>query len=198
MTTPEHLSPGLLLDYWLRETSPAATDAVEEHLMACDSCGEVLDELLALAEGVRAATRAGNVWTLTSGALVDRFVQEGLRVREYRLPHNGSVRCTIAPEDDMLVTRLETPLQGVRRLDIASETSLAPGQWQHVQDVPFDARAGEVVWLARTAQARALPESTIRVRLLAVEEGGPRELGTYVFRHRPWPGWGEEDGTSLP
>lgn len=195
MTIPlTHLSPELLLDYWLRETSPAATDAVEEHLMACDTCGETLDELLALAEGVRAATRAGDVWTVASGALADRFVQEGLRVREYRLPHNGSVHCTVAPEDEMLVTRLAAPLQGVRRLDIATETSLAPGEWQHAQDVPFDAASGEVVWLARIAQVRALPEHTVRVRLLAVEDGGTRELGTYVFRHRPWPGWGREDG----
>lgn len=195
MTIPlTHLSPELLLDYWLRETSPAATDAVEEHLMACDTCGETLDELLALAEGVRAATRAGDVWTVASGSLADRFVQEGLRVREYRLPHNGSVHCTVAPEDEMLVTRLVAPLQGVRRLDIATETSLAPGEWQHAQDVPFDAASGEVVWLARIAQVRALPEHTVRVRLLAVEDGGTRELGTYVFRHRPWPGWGREDG----
>lgn len=199
MTTPlTHLSPELLLDYWLRETSPAATDAVEEHLMACDTCGETLDELLALADGVRAATRAGDVWTVASGALADRFVQEGLRVREYRLPHNGSVHCTVAPEDEMLVTRLAAPLQGVRRLDIATETSLAPGEWQHAQDVPFDAASGEVVWLARIAQVRALPEHTVRVRLLAVEDGGTRELGTYVFRHRPWPGWGREDGASAP
>lgn len=195
MTIPlTHLSSELLLDYWLRETSPAATDAVEEHLMACDTCGETLDELLALADGVRAATRAGDVWTVASGSLADRFVQEGLRVREYRLPHNGNVHCTVAPEDEMLVTRLAAPLQGVRRLDIATETSLAPGEWQHAQDVPFDAASGEVVWLARIAQVRALPEHTVRVRLLAVEDGGTRELGTYVFRHRPWPGWGREDG----
>lgn len=188
-----HLSREALLDYWLRESSPGDTDAVEEHLMRCDACGEALDELVGLAGGVRAAVRAGEVWAVASPSFAQRAVQEGRRVREYRLAHNGSVNCTVAPDDEMLVTRLAAPLRGVRRLDVASETSLAPGQWLRAEDVPFDPEAGEVVWIAKLAQARGLPEQTIRVKLLAVEEGATRELGTYVFHHRPWPGSAGQD-----
>ena len=193
-TASVHLPLEALLEYWLRESSPAASDAVEEHLMRCDACGEALDELVALAGGVQSAVRAGAVWTAASPAFAQRFAREGRRVREYRLEPNGSVNCTVAPDDEVLVTRLAAPLRGVQRLDVASEISLAPGEWQHAEDVPFDPSAGEVVWIGKIAEVRALPEHTVRVKLLAVEESGRRELGTYVFRHRPWPGWPGQGG----
>lgn len=187
--TRTHLSADALLDYWLRESGPAETDAAEEHLMRCDTCGEALDELIALGEGVRAAFRAGEVWVASSDAFAQRVAGEGRRVREYRLAHNGSVNCTVAPDDEVLVTRLAAPLQGVRRVDVERETSLAPGEWMRVEDVPFDPEAGELVWLGNIVRIRELPEHTMRVKLLAVEGTGARELGTYTFRHRPWPGW---------
>lgn len=184
-----HLSADALLDYWLRESGLAETDAAEEHLMRCDTCGEALDELIALGEGVRSAFRAGEVWVASSEAFAQRVAGEVRRMREYRLPHNGSVNCTVAPDDEVLVTRLAAPLQGVRRLDVEAENSLAPGASQRLEDVPFDPEAGEVVWMANIARIRELPEHTLRVKLLAVEGEGARELGTYTFRHRPWPGW---------
>ena len=184
-----HLSADALLDYWLRESGPAETDAAEEHLMRCDTCGEALDELIALGEGVRTAFRAGEVWVASSEAFAQRVAGEGRRVREYRLAHNGSVHCTVAPDDEVLLTRVAAPLQGVQRVDVARETSLAPGEWVRVEDVPFDPEAGELLWLGNIARIRELPEHTMRVKLLAVEGSGARELGTYTFRHRPWPGW---------
>jgi len=184
-----HLSAEALLDYWLRESGAAETDAVEEHLMRCDSCGEALDELIALGEGVRSAFSAGEVWVASSEAFAQRVAGEGRRVREYRLAHNGSVHCTVAPDDEVLLTRVAAPLQGVQRVDVARETSLAPGEWVRVEDVPFDPEAGELLWLGNIARIRELPEHTMRVKLLAVEGSGARELGTYTFRHRPWPGW---------
>lgn len=184
-----HLSADALLDYWLRESGPAETEAAEEHLMRCDTCGEALDELVALGEGVRAAFCAGEVWVASSEAFARRVASEGRRVREYRLAHNGSVHCTVAPGDEVLLTRLAAPLRGVRRVDLESETSLAPGEWVRIEDVPFDPEAGELVWLANIARIRELPEHTMRVKVLAVEGEDARELGTYTFRHRPWPGW---------
>ncbi|MHB1124053.1 MAG: hypothetical protein ACYC0T_15225 [Ramlibacter sp.] len=184
-----HLSADALLDYWLRESGLAETDAAEEHLMRCDTCGEALDELIALGEGVRSAFRAGEVWVASSEAFAQRVAGEVRRMREYRLPHNGSVNCTVAPDDEVLVTRLAAPLQRVRRVDVARETSLAPDEWVRVEDLPFDPEAGELVLVANIAGIRELPEHTMRVTLLAVEGSGARELGTYTFRHRPWPGW---------
>ena len=184
-----HLSVDVLLDWWLHEdASAAAVDAVDEHLMRCDACGQALDELIALGDGVRSAFRAGAVAAVATSTFVQRLAEQGVRLREYRPPRGGSVNCTVAPEDDLLVTHLEAPLEGVQRLDAIAESSLEPGVEHRLEDVPFDPRAGEVLWLPKTAAVKQQPEHTFRVRLLAVEAGNEREIGRYAFFHRPWPG----------
>ena len=181
-----HLLTEDLLAYWLSETSPASSDEMEEHLMACEACGEQLDGLIALAQGVRSAFHAGEIGAMTSSAFVRQVREHGLRVREYRLEPDGSVPCTVSPDDDVLVSRLAAPLAGVRRLDAIAESSLQPGVRHRMEDIPFDAEAGEVVYLSRLSQVRGLPAQTLRFVLLSVEADGTRELGTYTFRHRPW------------
>jgi hypothetical protein len=176
-----------LLDWWLHDSDAAATDAVDEHLMRCDACGDTLDALIALGDGVRAAVRAGAVGAVTSGAFVQRLAAQGLTLREYRVPPSGSVNCTVTPEDDLLVTRLEAPLAGVQRLDLVSQSSTEPGVQHELQDLPFDPGSGEVFYLHRMAQMRQMPAHTAQVTLLAVEPGGRRELGRYTFHHRPSP-----------
>jgi len=184
-----HLSADALLGYWLNDAASAAeVDAIDEHLMQCDACGETLDELVALGDGVRAAFRAGAVSAVASAAFVERLAAHGVRLREYRLPPDGSVECSVAPDDDLLVSRLEAPLAGVERLDAVAVSSLEPGVEHRLEDVPFDAEAGEVLWLPKVAQVKALPAHTLRVTLLAVGPGGARELGRYAFHHRPWVG----------
>jgi hypothetical protein len=188
-----HLSLAELLDYWLHDSDPAATEAADEHLMRCDACGEQLDALIALGDGVRAAFRAGAVSAVSTGAFVQHLRAAGLRLREYRLPRNGSVHCTVAPGDELLVSTLEAPLQGVQRLDAVAESSIEPGVQHRLDDVPFDPAAGVVLHLAKIAQVRQLPAHTLRVTLLSVAPAGPRVLGHYTFHHRPW----QEQGESL-
>ena len=155
--------------------------------MQCEACGQVLDGLVELGEGVRAAFRAGAVSAVTSDAFVRRLAGKGLRVREYRLAHNGSVNCTVAPEDELLVAHLEAPLQGIERLDARARLSFEPAGVQHeLRDVPFDAEAGELVIAPDIAQLRALPASTAKMRLVAVDENTRRVIGEYSFVHTPW------------
>lgn len=187
-TTQEHLSIDMLLDYWLDDGDAPTTGAADEHLMRCDACGAVLDGLIVLGESVREALRAGTVSVVTSAAFVQRLAGQGLRVREYRLPHNGSVNCTVAPEDELLVARLQAPLQGVRRLDARAQLSIEPGVQHELQDLPFDPRVDEVVCVSKIADVRHLPAHTMQVTLLAVDSSGTREVGRYAFNHRPWPG----------
>ncbi|RYF16972.1 MAG: zf-HC2 domain-containing protein [Comamonadaceae bacterium] len=183
-----HLSCETLLDYWLRETDPATTERVDEHLMQCDACGEELDRLVALGEGVRGAFREGFVMAVASDAFLRQLGAQGLRIREYRLPPEGSVNCTVAPDDDVLVTRLEAPLQGVSRLDAVAHRSTEPGVQHRLEDLPFEETAGEVLYISPVTQVRQLPAHTMELTLLAVGEGGTRELGRYTFHHSPWPG----------
>lgn len=183
-----HLAGAELLAYWLHETDERTTDAIDEHLMQCERCGRALDELAALGDGVRAAFGAGTVAAVTSGAFVDRLAHQGLRIREYRLAPNGSVDCTIAPDDDMLVSRLAVPLEGVERLDAELELSIEPGVRRELPDIPFAPGSGEVLSIAPAAVIKALPAHRAQVTLLAVTPGGARrELGRYTFNHRPWP-----------
>lgn len=182
-----HLPLGLLLDYWLHDTDAAATDAVDEHLIQCDGCGADLDGLIALGDGVRAALRAGEVTVAVGAAFARRLAERGARVRQYRLPHNGSVHCTVEPDDDFVVTWLDAPLQGVRRLDVRTEVSNAPEARHEQRDVPFDAGQGAVVFVSTAATLRPLPAHTRKITLLAVDAGSVREVGRYTFRHTPFP-----------
>jgi hypothetical protein len=108
-----------------------------------------------------------------------------LRLREYRVPRDGSVHCTVAPDDDLLISRLQAPLAGVERLDLVTREGDAT---ERLNDIPFSAAAGEVVLVPRVDRIRALRESTATMWLIAVEQGGERVLGEYRFFHTPWPG----------
>jgi hypothetical protein len=182
-----HLSVDTLLAWWLHETDAATTEAVDAHLLACDACGEALDGLVALGDGVRAAFKAGLVGAVTTGPFVDRLVGQGVRVREYRLSHNGGVDCTVSPDDELLVAHLAVPsLAGVERLDAVLEISLEPGVERRVEDLPFDDGATEVIYLPNLSRVKASPANVHVVRLVAVAGGVDAELGRYEFRHRPW------------
>ena len=158
-----HVPIETLLAWWLHETDAAETDVVDEHLLRCDACGETLDALLALADGVRAAFKAGLVGAIASAEFVAKVATRGHRVREYRLPWNGGV-------------------------DAVLEFSYAPGVRHRIEDVPFDAGAGEVIYLPKIAEVKRAPAHTHTVTLIATRDGAERSLGTYTFRHRPWLG----------
>jgi hypothetical protein len=182
MTT--HLESDALLDYWLGDTDDAATAAIDAHLLQCDACGAALDDVIALSRGVKEAFGGGAVPSMLSAAFVERLKSAGRRVREYRVPHNGSVVCSVAPEDDLLVSRLAAPLQGVTRIDAVFTQSFAPARQQRASDIPFDAAGGEVLFAPKLSEVRGLPSHEMVVRLLAVDEAGEREVGHYTFHHR--------------
>ena len=173
-----------LTEYWLGELDEAATARIDEHLLGCGGCSERLDELIALARGIRAVFGQGAVHAFVTEAFVRRLAERGVRLREYRVPRNGSVNCTVAPEDELLVSRLEAPLAGVSRLDAISYLADEPAHVFH--DIPFDAASGEVVVTPRIARIRSMPAHRLRVRLVAVEAGGERVLGDYTFNHTPF------------
>ena len=177
-----HLSFDSLVEYWLGECDDTETQRADMHLLACDACGTKLDEVVALAQGVRRAFADGLVHTFISDAFVARLLERRVRVREYRVPHNGSANCSVAPEDDILVGRLEAPLEGVSRIDVAIRRSLADGEhWVH--DVPFDAVRGEVLFAPKLDALRELPTHDMHIRLLACDDLGRHEIGHYTLHH---------------
>ena len=170
-----------LVDYWFGE---AQEEALEEHLFACAHCTRRLEELAALGAGIRKAFRSGALRAVVSPGFVEGLKREGLKLREYRVTAGGSVNCTIASEDDFVISRLRAPLAGVERVDLIF---LGERGEEHatLEDVPFDPAAGEVLVCPSAAALKAMPRQTNRWRLLAVGAGGARTLGEYTFVHTP-------------
>jgi len=174
----------VLLDYWLADLPPGDEERVEEHLLGCPACSGRMADLAALAAGIRRLGSQGLVRAVVTADFLRRLVDEGARVREYRLAPGGSVQCTVEPQDDLVVTRLAADLAGIGRLDLVSCD--AEGREQgRLEDIPVAAAAREVVLVERIDRIRALPESVQRVRLVAREAEGDRLLGEYTFHHTP-------------
>lgn len=170
-----------LFAYWQGELDGAREEVVELHYLGCERCSRQLGDVEAIAAGVRQAFASGGVAAILSVAFVERLRSQGLRLREYRVPLNGSVNCSIAPQDQMVVGHLEVPLEGVERIDAIVQGD----REERLEDVPFDAARGAVVLLPSIAHMRTLPASRQVVRLVAIEGDGERVLGEYTFNHSP-------------
>lgn len=187
MTDPSCAAPipwDTLFAYWLGELEPDSAEQVEEHYLGCAQCSQRLEAAAALAGGIRDLARRSGVNMVVDDGFVSRLREEGRQVREYRLTPNGSVNCTVTPEDDFVVGRLEAPLAGVQRIDMVSRFSFTDAD-QRQEDIPFVADSGVVVVSPSIDALRAMPSSTMRIRLLAVDNQGERIIGEYTFNHTP-------------
>lgn len=172
-----------LVDYWLGEVDPELELWMDEHLLECGHCSEQLAGLAALADGIRAAFKNGEVRAFLSDAFVKHFTDLGMRVREYEVPRDSSVNCMVAPDDEVLVARLQAPLTDVARLD--AEFLIDGAVADQFRDIPFNPTSGEVVIAPKIASFRKLPSGQHRLRLIAVEGIGRRVIGEYTFNHSP-------------
>ena len=186
MTTPDpgdHLELSVLMDYWLAVLPSEAEAAVEEHLLACDTCGDRLREVIALAEGLRVLARSGSLQVIVSDGLARQAAESGLRVREYAPPQGGSVQCTVASDDDLLLARLTADLSTAARVDLCWCDPQGV-ELQRMTDIPVSADAGSVICQQSITWAKGSPSSTMIARLLAVEDSGDeRLLAEYTFHH---------------
>jgi len=176
-----------LIAYWQDELGDAAQAPLEAHFLGCAYCAGRLAWVAACAAGVRAAVHAGTVALSLTPAFLEAMKQAGLRIREYPVAPGGTVNCTITASDDAVVSRLKAPLAGVNRLDALHSVDLGGGRierWRE-EDLPFDARADEMLFAPSAATLRKMPALTWRVRLVAVDKAGERALGEYALAHTP-------------
>jgi len=177
------LDPAVLSDYWISRLRGPEEDAVEEHLMQCDSCGDRLRDVIALAEGIRRLAHEGSVRMIVSEKLLSRAEEDGRTVRRYTSQPGGSVQCTVTAEDDFLIGRLAADLRGVKRADL-SICDGAGNELLRLEDIPINADSGSVILQESITSAKAAPTNTMIMRLLSVESSGDeRQLGEYTFNH---------------
>ena len=200
MTTPRGnaacsnpIDAAVLMDYWLAALPPQAEDTIEEHLMICDSCGDRLREMTALAEGLRALARSGSLQVIVGEQLITHAAERGLRVREYAASPGEAIQCTVSADDDVLAARLAVDLTRASRVDL-SWCDPRGVEHRRMSDIPIRADAGSVICQHAIDWAKASPTTTMIARLLAVDDaGGERVLGEYTFHHTRTipgpPGW---------
>ncbi len=179
------LEPELLVQYWLGELDESREVLFEEHLFGCAYCTAHLQALVGIADGIRALIRNGSVRGVVSHDFLERLATQGLSLREYQVAQGGSVNCTVAPDDDLIVARLRAPLAGVTRLDLVVSDQEGVEQ-ERLQDIQFNAAAGEIVYIPSIEYIRTLPATTISIHLLAMDNERSIQIGEYTFLHTPW------------
>ena len=91
---------------------------------------------------------------------------------------------TVSADDDVVVGRLEAPLTGVARLDLLALDQQGE-VYARLEDIPFNAGTGEVLFCPSVARLKQLPAHTDRVHLVAKDGKGERLIGDYTFIHTP-------------
>ncbi len=191
MSCSHPLDAAVLADYWLAALAKPEEEAVEEHLLDCDRCGERLREVIALAAGLRNLARAGSLRMVVSDVFLKRAAEEGWRVRQYAPPPGGGVQCTVTAEDDILIGRLAANFSGAKRVDLCICDERGVEQLR-LPDIPVHSGASSVAFQESITFAKAAPTNKMIARLVAFDEaGGERLLGEYTFNHtRSLPGPG--------
>ena len=128
-----------------------------------------------------------DVWYPNLAPSVETMKQAGMRLREYRIDPGGRVNCTIRADEDAVVSRIRAPLAGVRRLDALQRVEVGGVEEPEVrlEDVPFDPRSGEFIFIPHPAALKKMPAHRFRVRLVSVGEAGEVPVGEYTFEHSP-------------
>lgn len=178
------LEPELLVQYWLGEMEESREATFEDHLFGCAACTARLQELVGIADGIRALVRNGTVQGVVPHSFLERLATQGLRLREYQVAPGGSVNCTIASDDDLIVARLRAPLAGVTRLDLVLSDQ-AGVELERLQDIQFNAVVGEIVYIPSIEFIRTLPATTLRMHLIAMDNESSIQIGEYTFLHTP-------------
>jgi hypothetical protein len=183
---------GILADYWLALLTGSDEEAVEEHLLRCDVCGQRLREIMSLAEGIRSLAQEGALRMIVTDTFLQRAAAEGLRIRQYEVSPGKSVECTVTAEDDILIGRLAADLHGAGRVDLSFCNESGVEQIR-LEDIPVHSGAASIAYQESTRFLKAAPTSKLIARLVAVEDNGSETLlGEYTFNHtRSLPGPGD-------
>ncbi len=180
-----------LVAYRLGELAPDQEERVEAHYFECETCAARLRFVESLAREVTALVREGRVSAGVTSAFVTRAAERGITLRRYDVEIGASVQCTVAPQDDLVITHLGVPLPPGTPVDV--ETEVEPEGSGAVTrfvtaDLTVDAESGGVLLAQSSESLRAYPKSRVVLRVRARESG--ELFGPYTLHHTPWQGLG--------
>lgn len=181
---PSPLTWNSLLEYWLGELDPDSEARTEEHYLGCEQCSQRLERLIALMRSIREPALMSSVNFILNKQLANKLKERGLHIREYHVPCNGAVNCTVTTEDDFVLAHLEGPLDAVQQLDMVYVDGEGKSQLR-LNDIPFNDESGCVIFSTSMSTLLALPATIMRIRLLAIDSKGERTIGEYTFNHTP-------------
>jgi hypothetical protein len=173
-----------LVDYWLGELDATREADAELHVLGCGACADRLADVVRLGAAIRDVFVRGDVSAVLTPTFAQALAAAGWRMREYRVRVNGSVHCSVAPDDDFSLARLQAPLEDVEQLDLVR---IAGGKvLERLTNVPFEPTAGEVVFAPAITALRMLHDETIHVELVDASHGTERVIAGYDFIHTAW------------
>jgi hypothetical protein len=170
-----------LVDYW---ADRAATDeSLEEHIYACEACAARLSWLAELGAMLPASLerRGGRQLVLTADA-VAHLERRGVRLRQYHFPPEGEIACTVAFDDDLLVSWIPVDLADDEELD---GVMIDPAGVELVSfvDAPVDRTSKLLITAMPAEQILLLPDIQVRLRLTARSPRGTRDVREVVYNH---------------
>lgn len=178
-----------LVDYHRGELSDEAAARVEDAYFSCGACASLLAWITSLDDRITSLVRSGALTSGVTGALLDRAVRDGVRLRSYRLAPGTQVACTAAPDDDFVVVRLATSAEAGDSVTLRTEAALLDTGTQSshtTEDVPIDRTTGEIIVAYSGDWIRSVPRSRWTVHATIRGLSGERSEGPYVLDHTPW------------
>jgi len=192
MPCPSPIDALTLADYWAGVLPSAEEEGVEDHLLSCDSCGDRLRHIIALAEAIKSLAREGSLRMVVSESMLKRAAETGLRVRRYVLPPGGAVQCTVTENDDLLIGQLTADLTGAKRIDLCI-CDAQGNEHLRLADIPANTAGNTVIYQESISFAKAGPDMTMKARLVSVDDhGADHPITEFTFNHtRTIPGPGK-------
>lgn len=169
-----------LVALWAGELDESGAAAVDEHLIACDSCAAATQRLATLVGALRE-----KVPFVISHAHRERLVAAGARIDVTELDPSPDRTATksarFAPDVDVLLFALRGDISNADRVDV--EIASPTGEPRYLlEDVPFNRKRGEVLVACQRHYEGMFPGDPI-FSVHAVEAGKRRVVGDYVVQH---------------
>lgn len=156
-------------------------DAFEDALFASAAAGEpAAREFFALRDGVRELVARGTFDVVVTTAQAAAIAASGLATTSIVAALGAdSATGTADATADVLLIRVELPLEGVTRLDV--EMIAGGAVIKTVDDVVFEPAAGAVYFACEGELAISAGAARVRHRFVSIEPSGRRVLREYGF-----------------